>query len=178
MTDERMAEVLTAHADSIEARPSEQLLSRTIEKEMLIPALRHGAGALRLRAAATEPVPERPRWELDPLTAERLQEEFDRRVETALRDVYLRGKETYTAASKRVLREVLAEIGPLPKEEPLPRIAFLLYEGFHNGREVKERLECVAWSHEGAREWVHATLDQRYSRTSIAIKVFPWAEAK
>ena len=46
MTDERMAEVLNAHADSMEKNPSAQLLSRTIEREMLIPALRHGAAAL------------------------------------------------------------------------------------------------------------------------------------
>lgn len=49
---------------------------------------------------------------------------------------------------------------------------YLLYEGFYNGREVKERLEYVALSSEDATAWVHAPYPEPYSRTSIPISVF------
>lgn len=53
-----------------------------------------------------------------------------------------------------------------------PTTVYLLYEGFFNGREKKERLERIALTNEDARAWVHADFDWRYSRTSIPIKVF------
>jgi hypothetical protein len=49
---------------------------------------------------------------------------------------------------------------------------YLLYEGFFNNREKKERLEHVALTSEDAHAWVHAPFGWRYSRTSIPIKVF------